>query len=436
MLRSATRSPSTSRANGSLPDHALGQVAAPHLHGDLVRGAFLPAATLRLPRHDQRPHFARTLQADGAAPLLGDHDPGRGAHHRLRPVAVARLVPSARAAGCTPRSRWSRCSLAITYGAGSCCATSRLSATPGASAGSAGSTSFPRSCCSPRCSWLSSSPSSEFFATAPRGLEALLQKEIASLGACQPAGGPRRGRLRWRLGSCATARTSGRASPRASCGRCIPFPMPTRRMSTRKRKAVDWPQVVRSGANAARQRHRAEKPAEEPGVRHAAHQGCGMRPVSRHGRAASGRRSLESGRARARLPREGQRHALPRHLGRAAFQARLARRAGRGAAAREPGRGHRHAHGLATGRAAARSDVRRRHAAGRGGGDGARPRPGREAQLRLREAEELPVCPLGKAEAREARGKRRPGAVRQRQRPARAGGRAAQPRPPPASSAG
>ena len=48
--------------------------------------------------------------------------------------------------------------------------------------GSAGSTSFRRSCCSPRCSWLSSSPSNDFFATAPRGLEAL-----APAGACSPS---------------------------------------------------------------------------------------------------------------------------------------------------------------------------------------------------------------------------------------------------------
>src|SRR6266850_1189171 len=31
-------------------------------------------------------------------------------------------------------------------------------------------------------------------------------------------------------------------------------------------------------AHAAGQRHGAEEPAEEPGVRHAAHQGCGVRP--------------------------------------------------------------------------------------------------------------------------------------------------------------
>jgi 23S rRNA G2445 N2-methylase RlmL len=34
---------------------------------------------------------------------------------------------------------------------------------------------------------LSSSPSNAFFATAPRGLEALLQKEISSLGGENPA---------------------------------------------------------------------------------------------------------------------------------------------------------------------------------------------------------------------------------------------------------
>src|SRR5687768_16924148 len=41
----------------------------------------------------------------------------------------------------------------------------------------------PRWCSSQRCSSLSSNPSSAFFATAPRGLEALLQQEITMLGA-------------------------------------------------------------------------------------------------------------------------------------------------------------------------------------------------------------------------------------------------------------
>src|SRR6185436_819903 len=92
MLRPATRLPSTSRARGSLPDHALGQVTASHLHGYLVRGPVLPAAALRLSRAGRGPDFHRTLQADGAQAVLGNHDAGRGAHHRVRRLAVARLV--------------------------------------------------------------------------------------------------------------------------------------------------------------------------------------------------------------------------------------------------------------------------------------------------------------------------------------------------------
>ena len=36
--------------------------------------------------------LARALQADGAQAVLGHHDAGRGAHHRVRRLAVARLV--------------------------------------------------------------------------------------------------------------------------------------------------------------------------------------------------------------------------------------------------------------------------------------------------------------------------------------------------------
>ena len=45
--------------------------------------------------------------------------PGAVLTHRVRPVAVAGLVPGRRAAGCTPSWRWSRCSSPITPGAAS-----------------------------------------------------------------------------------------------------------------------------------------------------------------------------------------------------------------------------------------------------------------------------------------------------------------------------
>src|SRR5207249_9392375 len=48
--------------------------------------------------------------------------------------------------------------------------------------GIAGSTSSPRSCCSPRCCWLSSSRSEGFFASCPRGLESLLKEELEEIG--------------------------------------------------------------------------------------------------------------------------------------------------------------------------------------------------------------------------------------------------------------
>src|ERR1051326_3077047 len=95
MLRPVTswrsRSPAADSRNGELS--ALGQILPPRLHGDLVRRALLSAAAFRLPRHVRGPRLPRALPADGAQALLGHHDPGGGAHHRARPVAVAPLGP-------------------------------------------------------------------------------------------------------------------------------------------------------------------------------------------------------------------------------------------------------------------------------------------------------------------------------------------------------
>ena len=107
-----------------------------------------------------------------------------------------------------------------------------------------------------------------------------------------------------RLGRSATASTSGRASLRACSGASATSPTATSTISTPRRKAVDWPKYFAVRAHAARQRHGAEEPAEEPGVRHAAHQGRGVRPLPR--RSCGSRPDVDRtqpGRARACLPR-------------------------------------------------------------------------------------------------------------------------------------
>ena len=222
MLSSASTSPPCSRAAvcSSRRCHALGQIPAHRVHGDLVRGPVLPAAAVRLPRAGERRAVARALQGDGAQALLGHHDARRGADHRVRPVAVARLVPRRGRLAARQARAGRRCWSPITSGAGGCCAISRadrnrrshvwfrwFNEIPGADALRA------------RCCWLSSSRSESFFASAPRGLEPLL---VA--GAClarRPGGNgsARRRRVQRRLASPATAPTCGRASPRGSSGR-------------------------------------------------------------------------------------------------------------------------------------------------------------------------------------------------------------------------
>ena len=134
-----------SRARGfSELTHALGQVAAHHLHGDLVRGPVLPAAPLRLPR--AWPRTASRIERFKVMErklFWGIMTPGARADASSSASGCGSAGSAARAAGCTPRSRWSRCSSAITSGAGGCCATSPPSATARATSGSAGSTKFP-----------------------------------------------------------------------------------------------------------------------------------------------------------------------------------------------------------------------------------------------------------------------------------------------------
>ena len=90
----------------------------------------------------------------------------------------------------------------------------------------------------------------------------------------------------------------------------------------------------------------------------------------------AGRRYARAGRSHPRLSRRAIGDVLPRHLGRAAVQARLARRRGRAPLRENLAAGHRRAVAAGSARAAARPDVRRRHAARRGGRDGARVAPG------------------------------------------------------------
>jgi len=59
------------------------------------------------------------LQDHGAQGVLGHRHAGRAADDRLRPVAVAGLVPGRGPCGCTPSSAWSRYSPATTSGAAS-----------------------------------------------------------------------------------------------------------------------------------------------------------------------------------------------------------------------------------------------------------------------------------------------------------------------------
>src|SRR5688572_11336773 len=145
-----------------------------------------------------------------------------------------------------PRSRWSRSSPPIISGAGACCAISPLGATSAVTSGTAGSTSFPRSCCSPRCCWLSSSLSSEFFATAPRGLEALLLQELQSLGAqnaAQVPGGVAFGGG-WEV--CYRANLWSRIASRV-LWKVHAFAYANESDVYEKAKAVDWPRFFSVG---------------------------------------------------------------------------------------------------------------------------------------------------------------------------------------------
>ncbi|CAA9407640.1 MAG: 23S rRNA (guanine(2445)-N(2))-methyltransferase, partial [uncultured Ramlibacter sp.] len=112
---------------------------------------------------------------------------------------------------------------------------------------------------------------------------------------------------------------------------------------------------------------RAAQPAEKPELRRIEDQGRGGRPLPGQGRRTARRRHATPRRARVRPPDRHALHALHRHLGRAAVQARLARGQGRGAAEGDAGRGHHRRQRLGCQNAAVRPLLRQRHHRHRGG---------------------------------------------------------------------
>ena len=100
-------------------------------------------------------------------------------------------------------------------------------------------------------------------------------------------------------------------------------------------------------------------------------------------------------------------HALPRHVGRAAVQARLPQGRRRGAAAGEPRRGNpAGSRGWDARDAAPRSDVRQRHVPVRSRDDRARPRAGPRSRVRFREARRCSTRARGRRSADAARAPR------------------------------
>ena len=126
-------------------------------------------------------------------------------------------------------------------------------------------------------------------------------------------------------------------------------------------------------ADAARRHHRAALAAAQPELRRAAHQGRGLRRAARQPPASAPASTRAGPTCRCSLLLSARaRHAVCRHLGRGAVQARLARGQGRGAAEGDAGRrdaGRRRLAGPRRGRPAARPLLRRRHHRHRGGAD-------------------------------------------------------------------
>ena len=213
-----------------------------------------------------------------------------------------------------------------------------------------------------------------FFATSPRGLEPLLAGELAQLRRETRRRGFRRRFLRRRLAQllCGQPLVEARFA-RALARRRVRLRGRGRFVRGRAQGGLAEP--VRRRAHASCQLVGAEEPAEEPGFRHAAHQGRGLRPLPRRARQPARASTAADPDVRVHAFLEAARGAL--YLDTSGEP--LFKRGWRADAGEAPLRENLAAGivmlvGLEARRAAARSDVRRRHAAGRGGGDGARPR--------------------------------------------------------------
>ena len=201
-----------------------------------------------------------------------------------------------------------------------------------------------------------------FFAPCPRGLEAALAAELGRSARADVARHRRRRRVRRRPRSSRIARTSSRGSRAASCGASAAAAYRDERRALRARRT----RSTGSGTSRPTRTLRVDvaatrSPLHEPRVRDA--------PASRTRSATAFaptrgvRPSIDKRAPDVRvhaLPDRARGDALPRHLRRAAVQARLPARRRRGAAAREPRRRPARARRLDAGHAVARPDVRQR----------------------------------------------------------------------------
>ena len=274
--------------------------------------------------------------------------------------------------------------------------------------------------------------SERFFAPCPRGLEAALAAELAALGAADVSATD--GGVGLRRATGARHARQPRVAPRQ------PHPVARRRRPVSRRaravrrscKAIDWKRhfaatrTLRVDVAATRSPLQSLEFATlrvKDAVCDRFRADVERAPVHRQARAR---------RARPRLPHRARRDDLPRHVGRAAVQARLPARRRRGAAAREPRR-----RPLAlTGWTPARRLLDPMCGSGtivdRGRADRRRPRAGARAHVRLPEARVVRRAVVAAHEAGRARPRehaaRRADDLRERHRAGR--GRARRSREP------
>ena len=348
--------------------------------------------------HGRGRGLARALQGDGAQALLGHHD------------ARARCSPSCSASGCGSAgsggaSGWLHAKIALVallVGYHLWCW--RLLRDFAAERNAAQPRLVPlvqripgRRARSPRCSWLSSSRSDAFFATCPRGPGGAARRRSSlpwrRRTPVQVPGGVAFGgawdvcyranlwsriasRVLWRVRAVRLRerRRTSTTRRKPSTGRSTFTVERTLRVNVTAQKSplksLEFATLRIKDAVCDRFRDAARQPAR--------------------------RRSRRARRAHACLSRGGEGHALPRHLGRAAVQARLAHGA---AARRRCARTSPRASSCSSGWKPAEPLLDPMCGGGTllvgGGGDGARPRAGREAQLRLREAERASIRRCG-----------------------------------------